>query len=299
MQRLTIAVVAPGDMGHAIGKRLIKGGLRVITDLTGRSQRSHDLAASAGMDEVAGNDALLSEAAVILSIMPPSAAVGFAEGLAITARQNPHLPRPLVVDLNAIAPATATTIADILAVADLPFIDGGIVGGPPKADDAGPRVYISGTDLAQLDSLHDAGLDMRPISGGIGAASGLKMCYASMTKGITALQIEALVAARALGCDTDLQAEMAFSQEALLSRADAWLPASCPKAYRWIGEMEEIAATFQSVGLTPRTFQGVAEIYRMVERSPLGKETVENRALAKDARGVADILAASLPLRKS
>ena len=130
------------------------------------------------------------------------------------------------------------------------------MGGPPKADDAGPRVYISGTDLAQLDSLHDAGLDMRPISGGIGAASGLKMCYASMTKGITALQIEALVAARALGCDTDLQAEMAFSQEALLSRADAWLPASCPKAYRWIGEMEEKRRYFSVGGLNTAHLSG-------------------------------------------
>ena len=294
MKNSTIAVVAPGDMGHAIGQRLGDGGLRVITDLTGRSKRSHDLAAAAGIEAVSGPSALLSQAAVILSVMPPSAAIGFATDLAAAA-QNLAGPPPLVVDLNAIAPATAQQIGDILSAADLAFIDGGIVGGPPKGSDAGPRIYVSGSELARLDMLRDAGLDMRPIAGGIGAASGLKMCYASMTKGITALQIEALVAARALGCDAELHAEMAFSQAALVDRADAWLPASCPKAYRWIGEMEEIAATFKSVGLTPLSFQGVAEIYRMVERSPLGKETVETRSLASDAATVAKILAAALP----
>ena len=291
MTQSTIAVVAPGDMGSAIGRRLVKGGWRVITDLTDRSPRSRELAAGAGITAVDGLAALAGEAEIVLSVMPPAAALDFAERFAAAAGAG----RPLFVDLNAIAPATAAAIAAALRARGIDMIDGGIIGGPPRGDDAGPRIYVAGDNLARLDGLRDGGLDIRRMEGEVGAASGLKMCYASLTKGITALQIEALVAARALGCAADLHAELSFSQNALVARADAWLPQSCPKAYRWVGEMEEIADTFAAVGLTPDIFRGVADIYRFVEATPLGRETPENRSLANNAGDVSSILAAALP----
>ena len=295
MTQATIAVVAPGDMGSAIGHRLVGAGWRVITDLTDRSPRSRQLAAAAGIIAVDGLATLAGEAEIVLSVMPPASALAFARRLAAAA----GAARPLFVDLNAIAPATAQDIAAALGARGIDMIDGGIIGGPPRGADAGPRIYVAGDGLARLDGLRDAGLDIRSMDGGIGAASGLKMCYASLTKGITALQIEALVAARALGCAEDLHAELSFSQNALVARADAWLPQSCPKAYRWVGEMEEIADTFAAVGLTPDIFRGVADIYRFVEATPLGRETPETRSLAKDASDVSSILAAALPAANS
>ena len=198
MTQATIAVVAPGDMGSAIGHRLVGTDWRVITDLTDRSPRCRQLAA-AGIIAVDGLATLAGEAEIVLSVMPPASALAFAQRLAAAA----DAARPLFVDLNAIAPASAQDIAAALDVPGIDMIDGGIIGGPPRGADGGPKIYVAGDSLARLDGLRDGGLDIRSMDGGIGAASGLKMCYASLARGITAFQIEALVAAWVLGCAED------------------------------------------------------------------------------------------------
>jgi 3-hydroxyisobutyrate dehydrogenase-like beta-hydroxyacid dehydrogenase len=109
-----------------------------------------------------------------------------------------------------------------------------------------------------------------------GQASALKMCYAALTKGTTALMTELSIAAERLGVSAALRAEFAESQPAMLERMQRAVPAMVPKAHRWVGEMAEIARTFEACGLTPRTFEGAAELYALVAGTELGRTSPED-----------------------
>jgi L-threonate 2-dehydrogenase len=292
--------MSPGDMGHAIGATLRHGGgLRVITCLAGRSPRTRALAAAAGIEDTGSDDALVREADVLLSVLVPAEALALAERLAPAIRataQSREDSRPLVyADLNAIAPQTARRIGEVVTGAGARFVDGGIIGGPPQPGASSPRIYLSGPDAPALAALGNHGLDVRCMGGDIGQASGLKMCYAALTKGLTALGTELLTAARALGLSDALRAELESSQSGVLRQLERGVPGMPPKAYRWVGEMEEIAATFGALGLTPRMLLGAADLYRFVAQTPLGRETPEERTRGTTLDEVVDILAAALP----
>lgn len=295
MEIATVAVMAPGDMGHAIGRRLVEAGLTCVTNLAGRSDRSRALAAAAGIADLGSDAALLEASDLVLSIMPPDRALGFVERIADTARKGSR--RPLLVDLNAVAPSTARRQAAIAAAAGLPFLDGAIIGGPPHPGKPSPRIYVAGPGAERLVGLAGDGLDIRALGERIGAASALKMCFATLTKGVQALAIEAFVAARLEAVSDALSAELAGAQPALLKGLAASLPGMPPKAYRWVGEMEEIARTFADVGLSAKTFEGAAEVYRFVEGTPLGREVVENRTIGTDLDDLVARLAAALAER--
>lgn len=250
----TVAVISAGEMGTGVARRLRDGGLRVVTALEGRSDRTRDRAASVGMEDAGSLAGALGQADVLLSILPPGRALDLAEAVGADAG-------PLYVDCNAISPATARTIA--LVVGDR-YVDAGIIGGPDA-----PRVYASGPYASELTPLP---LDLRVLDGPVGQASGLKMCYASLTKGLTALLTESMVTAAELGVGPALRAELADSQPQFLRTAERGVPGMVPKAYRWVAEMEEIAATFASIGLTPLMLQGAADVYRFVERARAGAE---------------------------
>ena len=111
----------------------------------------------------------------------------------------------------------------------------------------------------------------------IGQASGLKMCYAALTKGLIAIGTELLIAAHRLSLEKALWDELSISQKELVDWLTRSIPTMPPKAHRWVGEMEEIAATFGAVDLTELTFEGAAEVYRLVQETDLGKETPEER----------------------
>ena len=293
----TVAVMSPGDMGHAVGAALRAGGLRVITCLEGRSARSRALAEKAGMEAVPDDEALVREADVLLSILVPSEAHALAERLAAPIRRTGA--NLLYVDCNAIAPQTVRSIATVVEAAGARFVDAGIVGGPPRLDrpGGGPKVYASGGHAQEFDRLRDHGLDVRVMGSEIGQASALKMCYAALTKGLTALGTELLVAGRALGIQEALEAELRGSQGQLYAGFERSVPGMPPKAYRWVGEMEEIAATFAAVGLTPKMLEGAAELYRFVEGTPLGTETPEQRTRGTTLNDVVEILTETLPTR--
>lgn len=288
----TVAILAPGDMGHAVGRVLVEHGARVVTVLAGRSARTAGLAAKAGIADLADDRALVEAADIVLSILPPDRAVALAERVAAALRAAAR--KTVFVDCNAVAPATARHIARIVESAGAAFVDAGIIGPPPRTGAAATRFYASGAEAARFAALGAHGLDIRVIGAEPGQASALKMCYAAMTKGVTAIQTEAMVAGRALGVEAALFDELKLSQAAMLKRAETAVPEMPPKAYRWIGEMEEIAATFGAVGLTPRLFEGVAEIYRFVEATPLGRETPEKRSRGQTLDDVVAVLAAAL-----
>ena len=270
----TIAIMSPGDMGHAVGAVLRQAGLRVITQLDGRSERTRALAARAGIEEVGDDDALVRAADMLLSILVPSEAVALAERIARAVRGTGAT--PLYVDCNAIAPQTARQVGEIVEGAGARFVDAGIIGPPPQPGAASTRFYASGGDAAAFARLADFGLDVRVVGDRPGQASALKMCYAALTKGTTALMTELSIAAERLGVRDALRTEFAESQPAMLERMQRAVPAMVPKAHRWVGEMAEIARTFEACGLTPRTFEGAAELYALVAGTDLGRTSPED-----------------------
>ena len=270
----TIAIMSPGDMGHAVGAVLRQAGLRVITQLDGRSERTRALAAQAGIEEVADDATLARAADLLLSILVPAEALALAERFARAIRGTGAM--PLYVDCNAIAPQTARQVAEIVEGAGARVVDAGIIGPPPQPGATSTRFYASGEAAAAFARLGDFGLDVRVVGEEPGQASALKMCYAALTKGTTALMTELAIAAERLGVSAALRAEFAESQPAMLERMQRAVPAMVPKAHRWVGEMAEIAKTFAACDLTPRTFEGAAELYALVADTALGRISPED-----------------------
>ena len=288
----TVAIMSPGDMGHAVGAVLRQGGLRVITCLEGRGQRTATLAEQAGIESVADMGTLVSQADVLLSILPPGQAVSLSTRVAEALRATESA--LLYVDCNAVSPQTVRAIGDIVTSAGGRFVDAGIIGGPPAPGRTGTRIYASGEETGVFAGLREHGLDVRVIGDEIGQASGLKMCYAALTKGLTALAVELLTAAKVMGLEEPLRAELRDSQSTLLGLLERSIPSMPPKAYRWVAEMEEIAATFAAVGLTPKMHQGAADIYRYVGTTQLARETPEARRRGTSLDEVVGVLAEAL-----
>jgi L-threonate 2-dehydrogenase len=242
---MRIGVIAPGAMGAAVAHRLATRGAAVAVTLHGRSAASATRAA--GLPSHPDEAALAAWADVILSIVPPGEAVALASRLAPALC--PRGGAVLFVDCNAVSPDTMRTVA--AALPGVRVADVAIIGGPPKGDDAGPRFYASGEPAEALRGLADHGIDLRPIAGGIGAASALKMSYAGITKGLTALGSAMALGAERAGAAEALFAELAESQPGLLAYLRKAVPDMPGKAYRWVAEMEEIAAFLDGMPAAP------------------------------------------------
>lgn len=232
-----IAIVAQGAMGAGIGRRLAGKGATVLTSLAGRSAASARRAAEAGMRDAAPE--ALAAADIFLSVLPPAEARACAAWLAPALRAAAR--KAVYVDCNAVSPATAVEVAGIVAPTGAAFVDGGIIGGPPREDGYTPVLYVAGEAADRLGPLRAHGLEVRVTPGPVGAASALKMSYAGITKGLTALGSAMLLAATRAGAAEGLGAELARSQLELLGFLRRMVPPMYDKAYRWVGEMQEIA----------------------------------------------------------
>ena len=266
-----IAVIAPGSMGSGVGQRLAENGADVVTSLAGRGAASAARAKAAGMRAV--NDAALAEAEAILSIVPPGSALALAERLApvLAAAER----KPLYIDCNAVSPETAARIGTVIARTGTPFVDGGIIGGPPKPGSTGTKIYVSGPDAPRATKLGDHGLEMKLLGSRIGAASALKMSYAGITKGFTALGAMMMLAATREGSAEALHAELADSQKALFGWLTRQVPNMYPKAYRWVAEMEEIGRFAGEDPSAAQLFDAAARFYeRMAANVEGGKREV-------------------------
>jgi 3-hydroxyisobutyrate dehydrogenase-like beta-hydroxyacid dehydrogenase len=269
-----VAVIAPGAMGAAVGKRLVDNGLKVLTTLAGRSAETIARAKAAGLQDAADDEIAATD--FILSILPPGDAVALAERLApaLTASNS----KPVYVDCNAISPNTARKLAATLGPTGASYVDVGIIGGPPKPGDAGPRFYASGQDASRFATLKPYGLDIRVLDGGLTAASALKMSYAGMTKGTQAINAVMLLAATREGTADALLAELQKSQPAMLAWLRTYLGTMPPKAYRWVAEMHEIA---DFVGEDPsghELYAGAAHFYEQFARD-YENEKVSDKAI--------------------
>ncbi len=270
----TVGILSPGDMGHTVGDVLYQNGLRVVTCLAGRSSRTHQLAQKACIVNLPSYEQLVIEADLILSIMVPAQATAAAELVANALRK---VDTDLTyADCNAIAPQTVCKIGETITSAGGNFVDASIIGPPPRTPGA-TRFYASGAAVSAFSELNAYGLDVRVLGEEIGLASAIKMCYASLTKGLTALWTELLTAAALLGVSDALAEEFQLSQSSLYERMERGLPGMPPKAKRWIGEMEEISDTFADVGLTPNILTGAADMYRLVSDTHLADLSPEAR----------------------
>jgi 3-hydroxyisobutyrate dehydrogenase-like beta-hydroxyacid dehydrogenase len=268
----TIAIVSPGDMGHGVGARLRERGLRVLYCPAGRSKRTCSLAEEAGLEAVPSYNDLVSQADIVLSIVVPAAAKSAAEEIA-RALQATSI-NLLYADCNAIAPQTAREVQHIITSAGSPFVDASIIGGPPRGDYT-PRIYVAGDVNKELAFLNEYGLNMIHFSDRIGDASALKMCFASMTKGSTALYLTLMTGARALGVYDTLMEEFSQSQPSRIQSLQR-LPGVMTKARRFVGEMEEMDRTYSSVGIDPNMLKGAAEIYRLLGNTSLADRVPED-----------------------
>ena len=268
----TVAILSPGDMGHAVGRILRESGFDVITCLEGRSERTRELAGRAGFLAVASLGEMVKQADLILSILVPAEALAVSRQVAAALRDTGEA-TPFA-DCNAVSPQTAEAMDRVVTDAGGLFIDGSIIGGPPKPD-ASPRFYVSGPHADLMSELDGRGIDVRDLGRSVGRASGIKMCYAALTKGTSALQYALLTAAEAMGLSDELRGELKSSQGEAYTRMEKQLPGVPSKAFRWIGEMEEIAATFEHLGVTPRFHEGAADVFRLLSETPFASETPE------------------------
>jgi 3-hydroxyisobutyrate dehydrogenase-like beta-hydroxyacid dehydrogenase len=251
----TVGLLHPGEMGAAMGRVLRARGHEVLWASSERSEATSQRAAAAGLRDVRSVEALAERSDVIFSVCPPHAAKEVARATLGS--------KALLVDANAIAPATAREIA---AERDgSGFVDGGIVGPPPQTSGT-TRLYLSGPGASSVADLFEGtAVDARVVSATVGDASAVKMTYAAWTKGTAALLLAIRAVAEAEGVEPTLTEEWRLSLPDLpdaLSRAQR---SASAKGWRWVGEMEEIAATFSAAGFPDGFHRAAAEIYR---RSP-------------------------------
>jgi 3-hydroxyisobutyrate dehydrogenase-like beta-hydroxyacid dehydrogenase len=255
MREVTVGLLHPGEMGAAVGRCLVAAGRRVLWVPEGRSPASAARAAAAGLTAAdSGLAGLIRQADVIVSVVPPHAALDVARQVAGFGG--------VYADANAISPATAREIARIVESGGASYVDGGIIGTPPVAPGF-IRLYLSGARAGEIQRLFAGSeVDARVIGGSVTSASAVKMAYASWTKGSAALLLAARALARAEGVEDALLAEWDLSQPGLAGRSGRAAGSAAAKGWRWVAEMEEIAASMAAAGLPDGFHQAAAEIYR-------------------------------------
>jgi 3-hydroxyisobutyrate dehydrogenase-like beta-hydroxyacid dehydrogenase len=268
----TVGIVSPGAMGSAVGAALVRGGAGVVVVLAGRSERTRGLAADAGLTTLAGLDEVVAEADVVLSIAPPEAARTIAYDISRAAGRVGA--RPLVADLNAIAPATVRALADELGAAGLELVDGSISGPPPWKP--GTRIYLSGARADEVAQLPLEGVERIVVGPEVGTASAVKMSTASVYKGTAALLAQALLAAEQNGVLDHVLADLEAGSPHLVCNVERRLASAASKSGRYVGEMREIALAQSAAGLTPALFEATAEVYAALATSELAQAAPED-----------------------
>jgi 3-hydroxyisobutyrate dehydrogenase-like beta-hydroxyacid dehydrogenase len=251
MSQLTIGLLHPGEMGAAIGQCLAAAGHQVLWAPDGRSAVTRERAAAAGLEE-SGLAEMSARSDLIVSVCPPAAALD-------TARHMSGF-RGLYLDANAISPATAGQVAAVVTAGGGSYVDGGIIGTPPVAPGF-VRLYLSGARAGEVRGLFEGTeVDARLVTPP-GTASAVKMAYASWTKGSAALLLAARALARAEGVESVLLDEWGISQPGLEERWGGAARSAAAKGWRWVAEMEEIAAAMAAAGLPAGFHLAAAEIY--------------------------------------
>lgn len=253
MPNLTIGLLHPGEMGAAIGAALRATGRRVVWASAGRSAATAQRAAEAGLDDLGNIAAVCAASDVVLSVVPPGEAAAVAA--TVTGLDG------IFVDANAISPATASRVSDVIRARGARCVDGAVIGGPPVArGDA--RLYLSGPDAEEVAALFSGTVvDARVAGLEIGDASAVKVAYAGWTKGTIALLLTLREYAARAGVDAVLLEEWSTSQPQLITQLPAAASAAAKKGWRWVAEMREISEALGSLGLPAGFHEAAAEVY--------------------------------------
>ena len=250
---MRVGVLHPGEMGASVAASLLAGSHDVAWCSAERSE--HSRARAVELQEFSQLDDLVAWAEVLISVCPPAYALQQAQAVQACAFDG------LYVDANAIAPATASAIAQLMGVA---YVDGGIIG-PPAWQSGTTRIYLSGNNANVVAGLFTGaaleGIAIPQAQGNDAAASALKMAYAAYTKGHSALLLETNAVAHNSGVLDVLRSEWEQSLPGLSQRSEITANAISPKAWRFVGEMQEISATFAGAGLPAGFHNGAAEFY--------------------------------------
>jgi 3-hydroxyisobutyrate dehydrogenase-like beta-hydroxyacid dehydrogenase len=265
-----VSIMAQGGMGAATAARLVQHGVEVRTITAGRSAASAERAAKAGMRPVSEDEFI--QADFILSIVPPVEAIPLAKSLAPALMRLER--KPIYVDLNAINPNTAMMVEMVVAPSRCHFVDGGIIGLPPRADGYSPVYYVSGPEAEKVAALREFGLKINVLDGPVGAASALKMAYAGITKGLIGVATSMILAAHRAGISEALYAELGVSQQNLLAGFRKSVPDMFGKAGRWVAEMEEIAGFAGDDGRPEGDlYAALARLYERIGKDFAGPKT--------------------------
>jgi 3-hydroxyisobutyrate dehydrogenase-like beta-hydroxyacid dehydrogenase len=250
-----VGLLHPGEMGAALGGVLRSRGTEVLWASSGRSDATVKRAHDADLRDVGTIEKLARGADVVLCVCPPHAAAEVARSVSDF--------DGIYVDANAVAPKTVRTIAAGFER----FVDGGIIGPPPRSRPT--HLYLSGSDAPRVAELF-AGtvVDARVVSDRIGDASALKAVYAAWTKGTAALLLAIRDVARAEGVEAELLAEWRESLPDLEERLASAEASAATKGWRWVAEMEEIAAAFEADGQPDGFHRAAADVFRRGSSSP-------------------------------
>jgi 3-hydroxyisobutyrate dehydrogenase-like beta-hydroxyacid dehydrogenase len=260
---MPVGLLHPGEMGAAIGAALRARGDAVFWASEGRSPATAKRAEAAHLSDVGGVRELCRTCDVLVSVCPPHAAVDVAR---LAAGFD-----GVYVDANAVSPETARAIGGLCER----FVDGGIIGPPPRSPGT-TRLYLSGAEAKPVAELFGGTtIDARVVSEEPGAASALKMSYASWTKGGAALLLGARALAQAEGVEDALVDEWQMSLPHLLEQSAAAAHSALRKGWRWVGEMEEIAASYAAAGLPQGFHHAAAEIYERSSADPPDDATMD------------------------
>ncbi len=269
----TIAIMSPGNMGSGVGAALGESGYDVITCLAGRSDYTKKQARHANMRDAGNLQSLVAEADLILSILDPAKAVSLAADIAQAMKDAGR--KPPYADCNATSPATAAELNRIVTGAGAVFIDVGIIGGSPNRDRPPPMFCTSGAHAALMDELDGKGVKILLVGEEIGAGSAIKICNGAWTKGAFALYTAVMMAAEHYGFTEHLRPRLPGSQAGTVEKLDQAIPRLPTLAGRYVGEMEQVAETFESIGLPSGFHTASAELFRILNKTPLAAERRE------------------------
>jgi 3-hydroxyisobutyrate dehydrogenase-like beta-hydroxyacid dehydrogenase len=281
----TLGIVSPGAMGSALGRAWAAGGSRVAATVTGRSERTRELAV--GLELLPDLDAVVTASDVVVSICPPAAAGQVIADVVAAASRTGSA--PLVLECNAVAPRLVESLAARAAEAGLTLVDGSVSGGPPSPG-GDTMVYLSGPRAAEVAALPADGLRRRVVGERAGQASAVKMCTASVYKGTTAVWAQALQSAAALGVLDVVLDDLAEELPDQVAGAGRRIAVATAKSARFVAEMEHIARTQGGAGTSPELFEGMAAVYRRLASTPLAALSPEEAAAVTDLRDVLDRL---------
>jgi 3-hydroxyisobutyrate dehydrogenase-like beta-hydroxyacid dehydrogenase len=255
-----MGILHPGEMGISVAASAQNSGCEVYWVSQGRRGPTRERAMKFRLRDAETLPGLCRQCRIVVSVCPPHAAESLAADVASAGF------RGIYVDANAIAPQRTMKIGKMMSDTGITFVDGGIIGSP--AWKAGTTcMYLSGPQACEVANCFKAGpLDTKVIGAGVGKASALKMCYAANTKGTVALLAAILATAETLGVREELFEQWRNEDPAFPVQAQKRIQGAAPKAWRWVGEMEEIAKTFSEAGLPGGFHSSAANIYQRLAR---------------------------------